>query len=100
MGNAPTDVFVPGIDDLLKTNFTPGTDAVKVYQANGTTLIGTGIVPSGGGTLTQINGAPFTIDPDKGFVVKVTGKPAVSTTAGSTISVRLGDTTNNLPLLR
>ncbi|MGB3298200.1 MAG: hypothetical protein WBA76_08010, partial [Phormidesmis sp.] len=94
VGNAPTDVFVPGIDNLLKTNFTPdATDAVKVYESNGTTLIGVG--PSGGGTLTTIKGAPVTINPGEGFVVKVTGKPTAGTTAGSAVSVRLGDTTNN-----
>ncbi len=96
VGNAPTDVFVPDISGLLTTNFTPDADAVKVYQADGTTLIGTtGIVPAGGGTLTDVNGTPFTIDPDAGFVVKVTGRPTTGTTAGSAVSVRLGDTTNN-----
>jgi hypothetical protein len=92
VGNAATDVFVPGIGDLGLTNFTPSaTNPVQVFQADGTTLIGT--IPAGGGRLTAIGGAP--IPPDGQFVVKVTGTPAAGTVAGQTVSVRLGDTTNN-----
>ncbi len=35
-------------------------------------------------------------DPDASFVVKVTGTPAANTTAGDAVSVRLGNTTDNV----
>jgi hypothetical protein len=92
VGNADTDVFVPGIGGFTTTNFTPSaTTPVQVFLANGTTPIGT--VPAGGGTITSLGGAP--IQPDSKFVVKVTGTPLTGTTAGSSVSVTLGNTADN-----
>jgi hypothetical protein len=94
VGNAATDVFVPGINNLTTTNFTPSaTNPVQVFEADGTTLIGT--VPAGGGTLSSIAGTPITIAPDASFVVRVTGTPAAGTVAGASVDVRLGNTTDN-----
>jgi hypothetical protein len=92
VGNAATDVFVPGITNFTTTNFTPSaTNPVQVFAADGTTLIGT--VPAGGGTITSLGGTP--IAPNASFVVKVTGTPAAGTAAGSTVGVTLGNTTDN-----
>jgi hypothetical protein len=92
VGNAPTDVFVPGITNFTTTNFTPSaTTPVQVFAANGTTLIGT--VPAGGGTIISLGGVA--IAPDASFVVKVTGRPSASAVAGQPVSVTLGNTTDN-----
>ncbi len=96
-GNAATDVFVPGKNQLddFTTNF--DIDTVTVYAADGITLIGTtGIVPDNGDTLTNINGSPIAIPADQGFVVKVTGTPSATAIAGSSVSVRLGNTDDNI----
>jgi len=93
-GNAPTDVFVPGQNNIVTDNFTfAAADAVQVFEADGTTLIGT--VDPDGETLTDINGAPISIPADGSFIVRVTGTPAVGTTAGQLISVTLGNTADN-----
>ncbi|KPQ33803.1 MAG: hypothetical protein HLUCCA11_17480 [Phormidesmis priestleyi Ana] len=92
VGNAETDVFVPGIDNLRTENFTPSaTDPVQVFAADGTTLIGT--VPAGGGTIVGIGGTA--IQPDASFVVKVTGTATDGTVAGESVSVTLGNTDDN-----
>ena len=59
VGNAETDVFVPGIDNLRTENFTPSAteSPVQVFAADGTTLIGT--VPAGGGTIVGIGGTAY-----------------------------------------
>ena len=109
VGNAPTNVFVPNIDNLVTFKFTPSTfdstatnpettAPVAVYDANGL-FIGRVVSDGAGGSkLVDNNGndvLPPVIGPDESFIVKVTGRPAAGTAAGDTISVRLGDTTNN-----
>ncbi len=91
IGNAVTDVFVPGIDNIRTDNFTPSdTDPVQVFDSDGV-LIGT--VPAEGGTIVGLGGDP--IDPDESFRVRVTGTPAAGTVAGDLIVVELGNTTDN-----
>ena len=92
VGNAETDVFVPDITGFRTENFTPSaTDPVQVFEADGTTLIGT--VPAGGDTIIGLGGTA--IQPDASFVVKVTGTPATGTAAGDPVSVTIGDTDEN-----
>lgn len=87
-GNAETDVFVPGLDNITTTNFNPAT--VEVFDANGDLV---GAVPAGGGTIVGLGGAP--IAPDENFTVVVTGTPDAAAVAGDQISVTLGNTTDN-----
>ena len=92
VGNAETDVFVPDINGFRTENFTPSTtDPVQVFEADGTTLIGT--VQPGGSTILGLGGTA--IQPDASFVVKVTGTPADGTQAGDPVSVTIGDTDEN-----
>ncbi len=96
VGNAETDVFIPDITGFATENFTPAaTDTVQVFEADGTTLIGTGTVQAGGSTITSLSGAP--IQPDASFVVKVTGTPTAGTIAGAPVSVTIGNTADNAP---
>ncbi|MEM9148967.1 MAG: hypothetical protein AAGB19_00650 [Cyanobacteria bacterium P01_F01_bin.3] len=91
VGNAETDVYVPGINDITTTNFTPSaTDPVQVFDAGGTLI---GSVPATGGTIVGLGGTA--IPADGSFTVRVTGTPAVGTVAGDSVSVRLGNTTDN-----
>lgn len=93
-GNAETDVFIPDITGFTTAKFTPSaTDPVKVYAADGTTLIGT--VQPGGSTIIGLGGTA--IQPDKSFVVKVTGTPASGARAGDAVSVTIGNTGDNTP---
>ena len=94
VGNAETDVFIPDITGFTTENFTPSaTDPVQVFAADGTTLIGT--VQPGGSTIIGLGGTA--IQPDAGFVVKVTGTPAPGTIAGDPVSVTIGNTDDNTP---
>ncbi len=94
VGNASTDVFIPNITGFTTENFTPSPTApVKVFAADGTTPIG--IVQPGGSTIIGLGGTA--IQPDKSFVVKVTGTPASGARAGDTVSVTIGNTSDNTP---
>ncbi|MEO1392836.1 MAG: hypothetical protein AAFV90_07985 [Cyanobacteria bacterium J06634_5] len=92
-GNAPTNVFVPGINNIPTTNFVPSpTDPVQVFEIDGTTLIGT-IAP--GGELVTNGGTPVVFAPDEQFIVKVSGTPSPTAADGDTIDVSLGNTADN-----
>jgi len=109
-GNANTDVFVPGQNNINTDNFTfAAADAVQVFAGDDVfditdpavpvaiapgTLIGT--VSPDGNTLTALNGNdPVAVSPNGDFVVVVRGTPESGTTAGQAIVVTLGNTDDN-----
>lgn len=102
VGNAETDVFVPGTGGLTFENFVPRstpdstTDsfAIEIFDKDGLSL-GTLNVGDAGTTLTDLVGSAYTIDPDESFTVKVYGKPSPTAVANDPVSVRLGNTTDN-----
>ncbi|MGB7250414.1 MAG: hypothetical protein WBC73_15860 [Phormidesmis sp.] len=98
VGNAPTDVFIPGTDNLGLENFTPNsTDAIEIFAPDGTSL-GTLNAGDAGTTLTDLNGGTtYTIDPDESFTVVVYGTPTPGTVANQPVGVTLGNTTDNAP---
>lgn len=104
VGNAETDVFVPGTADggFTFNQFVPrsvadstgDTFAIEVLDDAGT-VIGTIDAGAAGQTLSDLDGNPYTIDPDESFTVKVYGKPASSAVANDPVSVQLGDVSDN-----
>lgn len=104
VGNAETDVFVPGVNDLAFENFVPrsvadstgDSFAIEVLDKDGN-LIGTLDTTDSGTTLTDLinNGSNYTIDPDESFIVKVYGKPDENAVADDPVSVQLGDVSDN-----
>ena len=92
VGNADTDVFIPGSSNIGTENFVPST--VEIVDATGTVLA---TVPAGGGTLSSLS-LP-NLPPDTVIKVRVTGTPAAGTPAGADVGVTLGSTgpDNNSP---
>lgn len=91
VGNAATDVFIPGTSGLGTENFTPTT--VQIIDGAGTVLA---TVPAGGSTLSALTIATLPdLDPDQVLKVRVTGTPAAGTPAGADVGVTLGDTGPN-----
>lgn len=98
VGNAATDVFIPGINNIGTENFTP--TAVEIVDSAGN-LIAT--VPATGDNITDLldqasaNLPPLA--PDTVLKVRVTGTPAPGTPAGADVGVTLGSTgpDNNSP---
>ncbi len=96
VGNAPTNVYVPGIGGITVQNFTPDpATPIEVFDATGpgATVIGT--VPAGGGLVTDLGGTPIIFAPDDIFVVKVNGTVPSNVPNGAPISVALGNTDDN-----
>ncbi len=109
-GNDETDVFIPGTEDILTTNFNVAAadgGKVEIFTPDGQTLLGT--VPPGGGNYSTIllagpTGTSANVLADGKFVVKVTGKisqfrttgPAnVPVDSGDLITVTLGNVAPN-----
>lgn len=96
IGNAPTNLFIPGTSNLGTENFVPR--AVQIVNSSGTVLA---TVPAGGSTL-RARSIPGLADlnPDQILKVRVTGTPAAGTPAGADVGVTLGDTgpNNNNPI--
>lgn len=92
VGNATTDVFIPGINNIGTENFTP--TAVEIINDAGTVIA---TVPVDGGNLLDPTGIniPGGLDPDAVLKVKVTGTPAAGTPAGADVGVTLGNTGPN-----
>lgn len=91
IGNAPTNLFIPGVNNLTPENFVPST--VQIVNASGTVVA---TVPVGGSTLSALSIAGLAdLDPDQILKVKVTGTPAPSTPAGADVGVTLGNTGPN-----
>lgn len=95
VGNAATNLFIPGTNNLITENFTP--TAVQIVDAGGTVLA---TVPAAGSSLSAlaIAGLPD-LDPDQVLKVRITGTPAANTPAGADVGVTLGNTgpNNNSP---
>ena len=102
-GNAETDVFIPGIDNIITDRIdftTPDGGTVEVFDAaTGTSL---GFVPAAGGNLTTDLvdgvGAAVTVPAlpaDAAIIVRVTGNVAAGTVAGDNVGVTLGNTPPN-----
>ncbi len=88
IGNAPTDVFIPGINNIATENFNATT--VEIVDASGAVLA---TVPAAGGTLSSLSiPALADLDPDTVLQVRVSGTPAAGTTAGAPVGVTLGNT--------
>lgn len=95
VGNAATDLFIPGTGNIGTENFVPST--VEIIDAAGTVLA---TVPAGGSTLSALAIAALPdLDPDAVLKVRVTGTPAAGTPAGADVGVTLGSTgpDNNSP---
>lgn len=91
IGNAPTNLFIPGISNLGTENFVPST--VQIVNASGTVLA---TVPAGGSTLSALSIPGLAdLDPDQVLKVKVAGTPAPGTPAGADVGVTLGNTGPN-----
>ncbi|WP_299487316.1 hypothetical protein [Acaryochloris sp. IP29b_bin.137] len=96
IGNAPTNLFIPGINNLGTENFVPS--AVQIVNASGTVLE---TVPPGGSTLSALSISGLAdLDSDQILKVRVTGTPAAGTPGGADVGVTLGDTgpNNNNPV--
>ncbi len=91
IGNASTDVFIPGANNLIAENFVPST--VQIMSTSGTVLA---TVPVGGSTLSALSILGLAdLDPDQILKVRVTGTPAANTPAGADVGVTLGNTGPN-----
>ena len=88
IGNASTDVFIPGVNNLNSDNFVPST--VQIIDAAGNVLA---TVPAGGSTLSALSIPGLAdLDPDQILTVKITGTPAPNTPLGADVGVTLGNT--------
>jgi hypothetical protein len=87
IGNAPTDIFIPALNDITADHFNPTGMQYAVVAANGT--IGTFVnIPVGG----IIPAVPA----DGSIIVRVAGTvPTSGLSAGADIRVTLGDTLPN-----
>lgn len=95
VGNAATDLFIPGIDNIGTENFTPS--LVQIIDGTGAVIA---TVPAAGGNLLDAAGINLAaLAPDTVLKVKVTGTPAAGTSAGADVGVTLGSTgpDNNSP---
>lgn len=92
VGNAATDLFIPGTGNIGTENFVPST--VQIIDAAGAVLA---TVPAGGDTLGNLTLPDLA--PDAVLKVRVTGTPAAGTPAGADVGVTLGSTgpDNNSP---
>lgn len=92
VGNATTDLLIPGINNIGTENFTP--TAVEIINGAGAVIA---TVPPGGDSLDNL-GLPD-LAPDTVLKVKITGTPAAGTPAGADVGVTLGSTgpDNNSP---
>ncbi|KAI9133206.1 hypothetical protein [Acaryochloris sp. CCMEE 5410] len=95
VGNAATDLYIPGVNTIGTENFTP--TAVEIIDGTGAVIA---TVPANGGNLLDAAGINLTaLAPDAVLKVKVTGTPAPGTPAGADVGVTLGSTgpNNNSP---
>ncbi|PZD74989.1 hypothetical protein C1752_00247 [Acaryochloris thomasi RCC1774] len=94
IGNAATDLFIPGLNGLIEENFDATT--VEIISVNGT-AVGPVAVLANGSTLGSLS--LDDLDPDAIVQVRVTGTPAVNTPAGADVGVTIGNTgpNNNSP---
>lgn len=98
-GNETTNVFIPNnINDITTSNFTI-TRVLVDTDGDGTPEV---YVPDASGDLYLDNGnfdTPMplvsTVDPQESFTVTVEGTVAASLSAGTTVSVQLGNTGSN-----
>ncbi|WP_249369788.1 hypothetical protein [Acaryochloris marina] len=91
IGNAPTDLFIPGTNNLNAENFVPST--VQIVNAAGTVLA---TVPAGGSNLSALSITGLAdLDPDQVLKIRVTGTPASNIPAGADVGVTLGNTGPN-----
>lgn len=95
VGNAATDLYIPGVNTIGTENFTP--TSVEIIDGTGAVIA---TVPANGGNLLDATGIDLTaLAPDAVLKVKVTGTPAPGTPAGADVGVTLGSTgpDNNSP---
>lgn len=95
VGNAATDLYIPGVNTIGTENFTP--TSVEIIDGTGAVIA---TVPANGGNLLDAAGINLTaLAPDAVLKVKVTGTPAPGTPAGADVGVTLGSTgpDNNSP---
>ena len=104
VGNYPTDVFIPGVEDLTPTNFIP--TEIEIFDSQGTSLgsinLGDGGQILNDGALAldldpnNLSASGVDLPPDEKITIRVKGTvPTTGVTAGQPVGVRIGDTGPN-----
>ncbi len=93
-GNAATNIFIPGPDNVLRQNLDIDTVDIVTIDNNGTpdnpnddTVTSVQSIPDGGALTATAVG------PNESIIVRVTGTPSSTASAGDSLGVTLGDVT-------